>query len=93
MRKTHSVQRYLICNPNFSFVFQYLWVDRKALLKTLEGFDGKKACWVPDDNEGFLQGEIVSSKGDDITVKINKTQEVRRDLQNSVTNNMFMDTK
>ncbi|WAR11021.1 MYS-like protein [Mya arenaria] len=57
--------------------FKYLWVNRKALLKTMEGFDGKKACWVPDPEEGFSRGEIVSSKGDDITVKILRNNESR----------------
>jgi hypothetical protein len=34
-------------------------------------FDGKKMCWIPDHKEGFLKAEIQSTKGDDITVKIN----------------------
>ncbi|WAR11017.1 MYS-like protein [Mya arenaria] len=54
---------------------QYLWVNRKALLKSLEGFDGKKACWVTDPEEGFSRGEIVSSQGDDVTVKILRNNE------------------
>lgn len=33
-------------------------------------FDGKKACFVPDEKEGFLPAEIVSSKGDEITVQV-----------------------
>ncbi|XP_052814276.1 myosin heavy chain, striated muscle-like [Mya arenaria] len=55
--------------------FKYLWVNRKALLKSLEGFDGKKACWVTDPEEGFSRGEIVSSQGDDVTVKILRNNE------------------
>ncbi|XP_052069633.1 myosin heavy chain, striated muscle-like isoform X2 [Mytilus californianus] len=50
--------------------YQYLCVDRKALmqLQTVP-FDGKKNCWVPDEKLGFVAAEIQSSKGDDITVK------------------------
>lgn len=33
-------------------------------------YDAKKACWVPDDVEGFVQGEIDGTKGDLITVKL-----------------------
>ncbi|KAH3748163.1 myosin heavy chain, striated muscle-like [Dreissena polymorpha] len=56
--------------------FQYLYVDRKKLLKEQTGtFDGKKACWVPDEKDGYAQGEIVSSKGEEITVKLLKNNE------------------
>jgi len=43
----------------------------------MEGFDGKKACWVPDDKEGFTLAEIQSSKGEEITVKVTRNLEVR----------------
>ena len=56
--------------------FKYLAIDRKALLKEQLPYDGKKACWVPDEKEGFARGEIVSSKGDEITVKILSSNEV-----------------
>ena len=57
--------------------FQYLVVDRKKLMKEqTQAFDGKKACWIPDANDGFLQAEIESSKGEEITVKILKNSEV-----------------
>lgn len=32
-------------------------------------YDAKKACWVPDEKEGFVQGEIEGTKGDLVTVK------------------------
>lgn len=58
--------------------FQYLVVDRKKLMKEqTTTFDGKKACWVPDPKHGFLAAEIQSTKGEEITVKINTTSEVR----------------
>ena len=57
--------------------FQYLVVDRKKMMKEqTQTFDGKKACWVPDPKDGFLQAEIVSTKGEEITVKIVKNSEV-----------------
>merc|ERR1711874_262719 len=40
-------------------------------------FDGKKACWVPDKKEGFLAAEIQSTKGEEITVKIDKNNETK----------------
>ena len=57
--------------------FQYLVVDRKKLLKEqTQVFDGKKACWIPDPKDGFLQAEIESSDGGKVTVKILKNSEV-----------------
>ncbi|CAF1414740.1 unnamed protein product [Rotaria magnacalcarata] len=32
-------------------------------------FDGKKACWAPDPKESYVSGEIVGTKGDDVTIK------------------------
>ena len=57
--------------------FQYLAVDRKKLLaEQKEPFDGKKACWVPDEKEGFARAEIVSTKGEEVTVRILSSNEV-----------------
>ena len=51
--------------------FKYLAVDRHKLMKEqTQAFDGKKACWVTDEKEGFVRADIVSSKGDEITVKV-----------------------
>jgi myosin heavy subunit len=36
---------------------------KKAPAAGASGFDSKKWCWVPDENEGFLAGEIKSRKG------------------------------
>ena len=53
--------------------FQFLAVDRKKMLKEqTQTFDGKKACWVPDEKDGFIGGEIISTKGDEVTVKTTK---------------------
>ena len=49
--------------------FQFLAVDRKKLLEEqTQPFDGKKNCWIPDVKEGYLKAEIISTKGDDVTV-------------------------
>ena len=57
--------------------FKYLAVDRKKLMREQTApYDGKKACWVPDEKEGFIRAEIVSSKGDEITVKLLKSSQV-----------------
>lgn len=31
-------------------------------------YDSKKACWVPDEKEGYLLGEIKATKGDLVSV-------------------------
>lgn len=33
-------------------------------------YDAKKACWVPDEKEGFVLGEIKSTKGELVSVSI-----------------------
>lgn len=49
--------------------FQYLAVNRKKLLEEqTQPFDGKKNCWIPDHKEGYIKAEIMSTKGDDVTV-------------------------
>ena len=57
--------------------FQYLAVDRKKLMKEqTQAFDGKKACWVPDEKEGFTRAEIQSTKGEEVTVMLEKNRDV-----------------
>ena len=57
-------------DPNAPCLANYLAIDRKALIKEQGPFDGKKACFVPDEKEGYLPADIVSSKGEEITVQI-----------------------
>lgn len=47
----------------------YLFVslEQKRIDQT-KPYDAKKACWVPDEAEGFLQGEIKATKGEVVTV-------------------------
>ncbi|XP_067938044.1 myosin heavy chain, striated muscle-like isoform X3 [Watersipora subatra] len=59
-------------DPNYGPWKDYLAIDKKALIKELGNtpFDGKKACFVPDEKDGFVVADIVSSKGDEITVQV-----------------------
>jgi hypothetical protein len=65
--------------------FKYLAVDRMKLMKEqTQAFDGKKACWVPDEKEGFARADIVSSKGDEITVKIVSSSQVLKTVNHAI---------
>lgn len=58
--------------------FLYLAVDRKKQQREQLPFDGKKACWVPDPKEGFVRAEIQSTKGEEVTVKVDSNNDVSR---------------
>ncbi|XP_060521399.1 myosin heavy chain, muscle isoform X19 [Cylas formicarius] len=49
----------------------YLFVslEQKRIDQT-KPYDAKKSCWVPDDKEGFVLGEIRGTKGDLVTVLV-----------------------
>jgi len=50
---------------------EFLYVSMEQKLKDQsKPYDGKKACWVPDDKSGFVQGEIQGTKGDLVTVQV-----------------------
>lgn len=49
--------------------YLYISLEQKRIDQT-KPYDAKKACWVPDEAEGFLQGEIQSTKGDLVNVKL-----------------------
>ena len=56
---------------SFDEDFQYLRPDpRKLAEEHNQPFDGKKMCWIPDQKEGFVKAEIISTKGEDVTVAI-----------------------
>lgn len=44
-------------------------LEQKRIDQT-KPYDAKKACWVPDEAEGFVQGEIQATKGDVVTVRL-----------------------
>ena len=49
--------------------FQFLRPDRRKLAEEQnQPFDGKKMCWIPDQKEGYIKAEIISTKGEDVTV-------------------------
>ncbi|XP_063904238.1 myosin heavy chain, muscle isoform X4 [Zophobas morio] len=54
----------------------YLFVslEQKRIDQT-KPYDAKKSCWVPDDKEGFLLGEIRGTKGDLVTVAVGGGEE------------------
>ncbi|KAF8792402.1 Myosin heavy chain like protein [Argiope bruennichi] len=50
---------------------EYLFVSLEQKRKDqTKPYDGKKMVWVPDDKEGFVLGNIVSTKGDLCTVDV-----------------------
>ncbi|XP_011558103.1 myosin heavy chain, muscle isoform X8 [Plutella xylostella] len=65
----------------------YLFVSlEQKRIDQSKPYDGKKACWVPDDKEGFLQGEIKATKGDLVTVVLpgGETKDFKKDLVGQV---------
>jgi len=47
--------------------FLFLSLEQKRIDQT-KPYDGKKATWIPDEKEGFIQGEIKGTKGDLVVV-------------------------
>ncbi|KAL3105606.1 hypothetical protein niasHT_021709 [Heterodera trifolii] len=51
--------------------WRYLRRTREQILEDQSRpYDSKKNCWIPDPEEGYLAGEIVSGKGEKVTVKV-----------------------
>jgi len=47
----------------------YLFVSlEQRRIDQSKPYDSKKSCWVPDDKEGYLLGEIKATKGDIVSV-------------------------
>jgi hypothetical protein len=60
-------------DPEMVDAMKYLILPPEEKIKLqAQPFDGKKACWAPDAKESYVAGEIVGTKGDDITVKTAK---------------------
>uniref|UniRef100_A0A6M2DLP3 Putative myosin class i heavy chain n=1 Tax=Xenopsylla cheopis TaxID=163159 RepID=A0A6M2DLP3_XENCH len=61
----------------------YLFVslEQKRIDQT-KPYDAKKACWVPDEKEGFVLGEIKATKGDLVSVGLpgGETKDFKKDL-------------
>ncbi|XP_042212127.1 myosin heavy chain, muscle-like isoform X2 [Homarus americanus] len=51
---------------------EFLFISLEMKLKDqTKPYDAKKSCWVPDPQEGFLEGMIQGTKGDLVTVMAN----------------------
>lgn len=49
----------------------YLFVSlEQKRIDQSKPYDSKKTCWIPDEKEGFLLGEIKATKGDIVSVGI-----------------------
>jgi hypothetical protein len=68
-------------DPEVLESLKYLEVTKEERIKfQAQPFDGKKSCWIPDHKEGFLPAEIVSTKGEEVTVKVNGGGEVSPEI-------------
>jgi myosin heavy chain 6/7 len=64
-------------DPEIQESLKYLVISTEERIKqSAIPFDGKKQCWVPDAKEGFVSGEIQSTKGDEVTIKTSKKETV-----------------
>ncbi|XP_042212128.1 myosin heavy chain, muscle-like isoform X1 [Homarus americanus] len=64
--------------------FLYISLEQKRLDQT-KPYDSKKSCWVPDEKEGFSEGEIQGTKGDLVTVMVRgETKNWKKDLVQQV---------
>ncbi|XP_018304701.1 myosin heavy chain, muscle isoform X29 [Mycetomoellerius zeteki] len=65
----------------------YLFVslEQKRIDQT-KPYDAKKACWVPDEKEGYLLSEIKATKGDVVSVGLpgGETKQYRKDQLSQV---------
>ncbi|XP_034946996.1 myosin heavy chain, muscle isoform X2 [Chelonus insularis] len=60
----------------------YLFVSlEQKRIDQSKPYDAKKACWVPDEKEGYLLGEIKATKGDLVTVILpgGETKDFKKD--------------
>lgn len=48
-------------------IYLFVSLEQKRIDQS-KPYDAKKACWVPDEKEGYVLGEIKSTKGDLVTV-------------------------
>lgn len=47
--------------------YLYVSLEQKRIDQT-KPYDAKKTCWIPDEKEGYLLGEIKATKGDIVSV-------------------------
>ncbi|KAI5719729.1 hypothetical protein M8J76_014009 [Diaphorina citri] len=60
--------------------YLYVSLEQKRIDQT-KPYDAKKACWVPDEQEGFVQGEIKGTKGDIVSVTLpgGETKDIKKE--------------
>ncbi|XP_035775732.1 myosin heavy chain, muscle-like isoform X10 [Anopheles albimanus] len=65
--------------------FLFISLEQKRIDQS-KPYDAKKACWVPDEKEGYLLGEIKATKGDLVTVGLpgGETKDFKKDLVSQV---------
>merc|ERR1719446_1971574 len=65
--------------------FLYISLEQKRIDQS-KPYDGKKACWVPCEKDGFQLGEIQGTKGDLVTVAIGSGEQknFKKDLVGQV---------
>ncbi|XP_031624288.1 myosin heavy chain, muscle isoform X20 [Contarinia nasturtii] len=65
----------------------YLFVSlEQKRIDQSKPYDSKKACWVPDEKDGYVLGEIKATKGDIVSVGIpgGETKDFKKDLVTQV---------
>ncbi|KAJ8679906.1 hypothetical protein QAD02_015693 [Eretmocerus hayati] len=65
--------------------YLYVSLEQKRIDQT-KPYDAKKACWIPDEKEGYLLGEIKGTKGDLVSVGLpgGEVRDVKKDLLQQV---------
>lgn len=49
--------------------FLFVSLEQKRIDQS-KPYDSKKACWVPEEKEGYVLGEIKATKGELVTVAL-----------------------
>ncbi|XP_071547333.1 myosin heavy chain, muscle-like isoform X21 [Panulirus ornatus] len=65
--------------------YLYVSLEQKRIDQT-KPYDAKKSCWVPDEKEGYVIGEIQGTKGDLVTVGVGhgETKNFKKDFVHQV---------
>uniref|UniRef100_A0A182WA49 Myosin heavy chain n=1 Tax=Anopheles minimus TaxID=112268 RepID=A0A182WA49_9DIPT len=65
--------------------FLFVSLEQKRIDQS-KPYDSKKACWVPDEKEGYVLGEIKATKGELVTVALpgGETKDYKKDLVSQV---------
>lgn len=71
----------------------YLFVslEQKRIDQT-KPYDSKKNCWVPDEKDGYLLGEIKATKGDLVTVGLPGGEVIHSRPYNNISKDFLKET-